>query len=80
MNIFNINNKSENTYKFNGSIKSIYTYDEKIAINTGSEIHFIGLNGWLIKKYTSYNEINNVILADNIAGIIYKDRIEIIEI
>lgn len=78
--IFNVNNHSTNTYEFNGSIKSIYTYGEKIAVNTGSEVHFIGLNGWLIKKYNSYNEINNVILADNIAGIIYKDRIEIIEI
>ena len=80
INIFNINNSSINTYKFNGSIKSIYTYNEKIAINTGSEIHLIGLNGWLIKKYESYNEINNIIMGDNIAGIIYKNKIEIIEI
>ena len=80
INIFNINNSSLNTYQFNGSIKSIYTYNEKIAINTGSEVHFIGLNGWLIKKYESYNEINNIIIGDSLAGIIYKDRIEIIEI
>lgn len=79
-NIFNINNSSINTYQFNGSIKSIYTYNEKVAINTGSEVHFIGLNGWLIKKYESYNEINNIVLSDNIAGIIFKDRIEIVEI
>ena len=78
--IFNTNSFSANTYKFDGSIKSIYTYNEKAAINTGSEVHLIGLNGWLIKKYESYNEINNVILSDNIAGIIYKDKIEIIEI
>lgn len=80
INIFNINNSSINTYQFNGSIKSIYSYNEKLAINTGSEVHFIGLNGWLIKKYESYNEINNIIIGDSLAGIIYKDRIEIIEI
>ena len=80
VNIFNVNNKSVNTYEFNGSIKSIYTYGEKIAINTGSEVHFVGLNGWLIKKYDSYNEINNIIIGDNIAGIIYKNKIEIVEI
>ena len=80
VNIFNTNNFSINTYKFNGSIKSIYSYNEKLAVNTGSEVHFIGLNGWLIKKYESYNEINNIILSNNIAGIIYKDKIEIIEI
>ena len=80
INIFNTQNSSINTYEFKGSIKSVYTYGEKIAINTGSQIHFIGLNGWLIKKYDSYNEINNIILGDTIAGIIFKNRIEIIEI
>lgn len=80
INILNIYNNSINKYEFKGSIKSIFAYNEKIAINTGSEIYFIGLNGWLIKKYASYNEINNVILGDSIAGIIYKDRIEIIEV
>lgn len=80
INIFNVQNSSINKYEFKGSIKSIYTYGEKTAINTGSEVHFIGLNGWLIKKYDSYSEINNIILGNNIAGIIYKDRIEIIEI
>lgn len=80
INILNTQNSSVSKYEFKGSIKSLYTYGEKIAINTGSEVHFIGLNGWLIKKYDSYSEINNIILGDNIAGIIYKDRIEIIEI
>ena len=80
INIFNIQNNSINTYEFKGSIKSVYAYGEKIAINTGSQIHFIGLNGWLIKKYDSYSEINNFILGDSVAGIIYKDKIEIIEI
>lgn len=80
VNIFNANNSSINNYKFDGSIKSLNTYNEKIGINTGSEVHFIGLNGWLIKKYDSYNQINNIILGDTVAGIIYKNKIEIIEI
>ena len=73
-------NNLENTYEFKGSIKEIYTNEEKIAINTGAEVHFIGLNGWLIKKYDSYNEVNNVILGNSIAGIVYKDKIRIVEI
>lgn len=80
INIFNPQNSNLNTYEFKGSIKSIYLNEQKIAINTGSEIHFLGLNGWLIKKYDSYGEINNIILGDSIAGIIYKDKINIIEI
>ena len=80
INIFNVQNNSTNTYEFKGSIKSIYTNEDKIAINTGSEVHFISLNGWLIKKYDSYNEINNIIIGDTIAGIVYKNKIDIIEI
>lgn len=80
INIYNVNNNSKNTFEFNGSIKSVCVNWDKIAINTGSEIYFIGLNGWLIKKYTSYNEINNIVIGENIAGIIYKNKIEIVEI
>ena len=80
VNILNTQNNSKNIYKFKGSIKSICSNEQKIAINTGSEIHFIGLNGWLIKKYDSYNEINNIILGDSVAAIIYKDKIKIVEI
>ena len=73
--------KNDNTqYTLKGSIKSIDAVGEKIAINTGSQIHFIGLNGWLIKKIDSSNEINHIILGDSIAGIIYKNKIEIVEI
>ena len=80
INILNTQSRSISTYEFKGSIKSVYAYGEKIAINTGSQIHFVSLNGWLIKKYDSYSEINNIILGDSVAGIIYKDKIEIIEI
>ena len=76
--IYNIQNTSPATYSIDGDIKSVYAYNEKIAINTGSEIHFIGLNGWLIKKYNSPSEINNIVLGDNIAGVVYKDKIEIV--
>lgn len=80
INIINIQNGSINTYEFKGSIKSICAYGEKVAVNTGSQIYFLGLNGWLIKQYDSYNEINNIVLGDSIAGIIYKDTIKIIDI
>ena len=77
--IHNIQHDNTSIYELNGSIKNLYCYNEKIAINLGSEIHFIGLNGWLIKKYTSSNEINSIVLGDNIAGVVYKDKIEIIQ-
>lgn len=77
--IYNVQNNNISTYNLKGSIKSLSSYNEKIAINTGSAIHFIGLNGWLIKKYDSLNEINSIVLGDNLAGIIYKDKVEIVQ-
>lgn len=77
--IANIQNNSINQYSLQGSIQSIMTTDDKIAINTGSTIYFVSLNGWLIKKIDSYNEINHILLGNTVAGIVYKNRIEIIE-
>ena len=79
LNIQNIQTNSISSYSLKSSIKSIYCNNDKIAINTGSELHFIALNGWLIKKCSSTSEINNIILGDSIAGITYKDKIEIIQ-
>lgn len=79
INIYNIQNNNISVYTLSGSIKSISSYNEKIAVNIGSEIHFIGLNGWLLKKYNSSNEINSIILGDSIAGVVYKDKIEIVQ-
>lgn len=79
INIYNVQNNNTSIYNLKGSIKSIKASNEKIAINIGSEIHFVGLNGWLIKQYKSSNEINSIVLGDSIAGVVYKDRVEIIQ-
>lgn len=77
--ITNVQNNTCSQYSLSGSIQSIIANEEKIAINTGSEIHFIGLNGWLIKKIHSYNEMNHILLGDSVAAIVYKDVIELVE-
>ena len=77
--IYTVPNGNISTYQLKGSIKSFVAYNEKVAINVGSEIHFVGLNGWLLKKYTSSNEINSILLGDSIAGVVYKDKVEIIQ-
>jgi len=78
--IININNQKENIYTLSGIPKTIYTYEDTIAIVLGTEIHFIDQNGWLIKKYYSTQEIKEVVVGSAIAGVIYKDKIEIINI
>ncbi len=74
----NILSNTENTYTINSVIKKLVSFEQTAAINLGTEVHFINLNGWLEKRYTSNKEIKDVILGNSIAGVIYRDRIKII--
>lgn len=78
--IVNTSNKKTNNYVFDGVIKEVYSYDNLIALNLGSEVHFIRTNGWLDKKYISSKEIKNIVMSSNFSAIIYKDKIEIVEL
>lgn len=60
--------------------KSINTSENKIAINFGTELHIISKNGILLKKYISELEINDIVMAEGIIGIVYKDKIQIINL
>ena len=78
LNIVNTSTNQASTYKFDEIAKEMYTNENIIGVNIGTEIYFIGTNGMLVKKYTSTQEITNVMLSNNLGIIIYKDRIEII--
>ncbi len=78
--MYNITNQKESTYMIEGVAKSVASYDNIIAINLGSEVDFINTNGWLVKRYTSRQEIRNIVICDGIAGIIYRDKIELINL
>ncbi len=80
LNIINTSNNQHTTYNFDEIAKEMYTYGNVIGINIGTEIYFVNTNGMLIKKYTSNQEITNVILSNELAIIIYKDRVEIIDL
>ena len=76
----NVSNERENEYIVSDVTKEIYTNGDVIALNFGTEVHFINTNGWLIKKYISKQEITNIVISENIAAIIYRDKIEVINI
>ena len=60
--------------------KEIYTYENVIALNFGTDLHIINTNGWLMKKYISKQEINKIVMSNKVVGVIYRDRIEIIDL
>lgn len=78
--IIDTNTKNSKEYTVNAVTKEIYTYGNIIALNLGTEIEFINTEGWLVKRYLAKQEITNIVVSDNIAGIIYRDRIEIINL
>lgn len=78
--IMNVESKKETIYTIEGVAKNVYCYGDIIAINLGQEADFINTSGWLIKSYSSSQEIQNIIIGNNIAGIIYTDKVEIINL
>ena len=80
LSIINSSNNQSYTYNFDEIAKEMYANGNIIGVNIGTEMYFIKANGMLIKKYTSNQEITNVLISDDLAIIIYKDRIEIINL
>lgn len=74
----NILNSSDTIYEVGSSVKKLISNEQITAVNLGTEVHFINLNGWLEKRYTSTREIKDIVLGTSVAGIIYRDRIKII--
>ena len=78
--IINTENKNTSTYTAKAVTKEIYTSENIIALNLGTEIEFINTGGWLVKRYKAAQEITNITLSSNMAGIIYREKIEIINL
>ena len=80
VNIVNTDSKETKQYTVNYVAREIYTNGNIIALNLGTEIEFINTGGWLVKRYIANQEITNVVVSNSIAVIIYRDKIEIINL
>ncbi len=78
--IQNTSNGKESVYTIEEVAKAVNSYNNVIAINFGDEVYFVDTNAWLIKRYTSSQVIEKIILGDGVAGIIYRDKIEIVNL
>ncbi len=77
--IIGINSSAVKNYEIDEP-KEVYVSDGVIALNLGSEILFYNTSGWLIKKYYATQEIDKIVLCENLAGIIYSNKIELISL
>lgn len=80
VNIINSYNKKNSLYTAEAVTKEIYTNNNLIALNLGSEVEFINTSGWLVKKYIAEQEITSIVLSNSVAGIVYRDKIEMINL
>ena len=80
INIIDVESRNTQNYTVDTSIKQIYTKGNIIALNLGTEVEFINTGGWLVKRYIANQEVTNVTVSNSIAGIIYRDKVEIINL
>lgn len=80
VNIINPITSKKKEYNVNDIAKAVKVSDNKIAINFGTELHIIYSNGFLIKKYKSETEINDIVITDSLVGVVYRDKIQIINL
>ncbi len=74
----NVSNNTENIYLTSGVLKSIEVGEDITALNFSTEVHFVNTNGWLIKRYVSSQGVTDIVVGDSIAGIVYRNKIEVI--
>ena len=70
----------EKQYVAEDVAKALIAVENRIAINFGTELHIISTNGILLKKYISETEINEVVMTDSLVGVVYRDKIQIIDL
>ena len=80
INIVNADSKQAKQYTIESVTRELFTYGNMIAVNLGTEVEFINTDGKLVKRYVANQEIRNIVVSDSIAGIIYRDKIEIINL
>lgn len=75
-----LGSKNENLYILNSMPQNIVSNGKFITLNYGNEVDVISQNGTLKKNYTSSQQIKDVIVGGELVGIVYKDKIEIIDV
>lgn len=76
----NVSTRKENLYIIEGVIKKLYAKGNVVAVDMGRQIEFVNTNGWLVKNYTTLQEAKQVVIGNGIAGVVYKNKIEVINL
>ena len=81
INIKNTVGKSDNLYILNNDVpKRLKVTPNLICMNLANEVRVINASGWLLKRYTTKSEIQDIVVSDSIMGIVYNNKIEVINL
>ena len=73
--------KSDNLYILDNDVpKRLKVTKNLICMNLANEVRIINASGWLLKRYTTKSEIQDIVVSDNIMGIVYNNKIEVINL
>lgn len=73
--------KSDCLYILDNDVpKKLKISNNLICINLANEVRILNSSGWLLKKYTTRSEIKDIVVGENIVGIVYNNKIEVINI
>jgi len=79
--IIDSNNTSRaNRFELGGTPRSLDAAPNIIGVNLGTEVVFVNMNGWLVRRYHSVGEVQKIVMCDRIAGIVHRNRIEVISL
>ena len=78
--ITNLYNKETKEYVVKEITKDLYAQENTIGLNLGTELEFLNKDGWLIKRYIANQEITNVVVSSELAGVVYRNKVEIVNL
>lgn len=76
----NTTSKKKTIHTVDGIAKSTHAQGNRIILNLGSEIEFLTDSGWVSKRYTTSKAIKDIVVSGSVAGIVYRDQVEIINL
>ncbi len=81
MNIKSTTGKSDKLYILENDLpKQLKVSEDFICLKLVNEVRVVNSSGWLVKRYTTNSEIQNIVLSEKIMGIVYHNKIEVINI
>lgn len=81
MNIKNTAGKSDNLYILDKDIpKKLKASKKLICMYIANEVRVVNSNGWLLKRYITGSEIQEIVVGDSIIGVVYNNKIEVIKL